>query len=453
MKLNKLLISAAALLCGAALSAQTASIHGYMDYTNFGLGQAFNTSSATDAWTYTSPSAEFGSFYNGRTELNVNVSAANFQFNTGVRLDASGGTWYNLYHVVGMENSDGDGYQTTPIHQMNMKVQFFNQQVSLYTGKFEEWNNGFIYNGWQLGGQFVRNVADRDNGQHFTGIEVTPYKVNGLRLMVGLPVIPGWGNGLQYGTSNQWKNLYKKVMFLGSYKLMKQNIVFNMGYRPGTYYTGVYAYDTADGATTNYFGEAFLQADLPALIPGVKLNTTYDFRYRKNTTVGKLATAHYFGISGNCTPLANLNLNFEDRIVYCDDHYVATNEKLLYNILGIGLTYNIKGKPYAIGLNTNVTYAQDANGTCYTGGDGQLSVGGSYADGYAMTTDWMTSAAAAGSGAPGRYFGLYAYPYFQKNFNNGYFRAGLEIQYTNYHVTTTTQNVTYRIPAAFCFWF
>ena len=228
MKLNKFLISAAALLCGAALSAQTASIHGYMDYTNFGLGQAFNTSSATDAWTYTSPSAEFGSFYNGRTELNVNVTAANFQFNTGVRLDASGGTWYNLYHVVGMENSDGDGYQTTPIHQMNMKVQFFNQQVSLYTGKFEEWNNGFIYNGWQLGGQFVRNAADRDNGQHFTGIEVTPYKVNGLRVMVGLPVIPGWGNGLQYGTSNQWKNLYKKVMFLGSYKLMKQNIVFNM---------------------------------------------------------------------------------------------------------------------------------------------------------------------------------------------------------------------------------
>jgi len=346
MKLNKILIGAAAMLAGAVLTAQTASLHGYMDYTNFALGQEFNTSDSTDTWSYSDPSAEFGSFYNGRTELNLNVTAANFQFNTGVRLDASGGTWYNLYDVVGMANDDEDGWQTTPIHQMNMKIQFFNQQLAVYTGKFEEWNNGFIFNGYQLGGQFVRNLADRDFGQHFTGLEVTPYKITGLRLMLGLPIIPGWGNGLQYSASNQWKNLYKKAMFMGSYKLMKQNIIFNFGFRPGTYYTGKYYYNDLDGATTNYFGEGFIQADLPALISGVKLNTTYDIRYRKNAQTEKYTTLHYFGISGNISPAANLNINFEDRVVYADDHYVATNEKLFYDILGLGVTYNLPGKPY-----------------------------------------------------------------------------------------------------------
>jgi len=196
---------------------------------------------------------------------------------------------------------------------------------------------------------------------------------------------------------------------------------------------------------------------MPSLISGVKLNATYDIRYRENTTVDTYTTLHYLGISGTTTPVANLNVNFEDRVVYADDHYLATNEKLFYNILGLGLTYNLPGKPYAIGLNSAFTYAQDASGTCYSGGDGQLSIGTSngsnWSDDYAMTMDWMTSAANAGSGAPGRYIGAYAYPYFQKNFSNGYFRTGVELQYTNYHVTATTQNLTYRVPFAFCFWF
>lgn len=453
MKLNKIILGAAAMLLGTAAFAQTAAIHGYMDYTNFGLGQGFDTNSDIDTWSYTKPSAEFGSFYNGRTELNLNVTAANFQFNTGVRLDASGGTWYNLYDVVGMENKDGDGWVNTPLYQMNMRVQFCNQQLAVYTGKYDEWNNGYIFNGYQLGGQFVRNLADRDNGQHFTGLEFTPHKVTGLRLMAGVPIIPGWGNGLQYSTSNQWENLYKKVMFMGSYKFMKQNIILNFGYRPGTYYTGKYEYNKKDGATTNYFGEAFIQGDFPALISGVKFNSTYDFRYRTDPTTGKFTTAHYFGISGTTSPVANLNINFEDRVVYADDHYIGVNEKLIFDKLGIGVTYNLPGKPYVIGLNTAFSYAQDANGTCFTGGDGKLSVGGAYCDEYAMTVDWMQSAASAGSGAPGRYVGVYAYPYFQKTFNNGYFRSGVEVQYTNYHVTKTTQNLTYRVPVAFCFWF
>jgi hypothetical protein len=457
MKLNKIVLGALALLAGSSLAAQTVSLHGYLDYTNFGLGQAFNTSSATDSWTYTEPSAEFGSFYNGRTELNMNVTAANFQFNTGVRLDASGGTWYNLYNVVGMANSDGDGWQTTPVYQMNIKAQFFNQQLAVYTGKFEEWNNGYIYNGYYFGGQFVRNLADRDLGQHFTGIEWTPHQITGLRMMVGVPIIPGWGNGLQYSESNQWDNLCKKAMFMFSYKWMQQNITFNGGFRPGTYYTGKYYYYDKDGSTTNYFGEGFIQADLPTLFSGVRLNTTYDIRYRKNETVDTYTTLHYFGVSGTTSPIPNFNINFEDRIVYADDHYVATNEKLLYNNLGLGLSYNIPGKSYVIGFNTNFAYAQDANGTAYSGGDGQISVGTSdganWNDDYAITSDWMTSAASAGYGAPGRYIGVYAYPYFQKNFNNGYAKIGIELQYTNFHVTQTTQNLTYRVPVALCFWF
>ena len=453
MNAKKIILSVAAIAAGALLTAQTVTFHGYMDYTNFALGQQFSQASADADWTHTEAAAEFGSFYNGRTELNMNVSAANFLFNIGVRLDASGNTWYNLYHdVTQTVDSDGDGtvdsYATTPFYQSNMRVGFLNDQMFVYTGKFEEWNAGYIFNGYALGGQPIQNLADRDAGQHFTGIEFAPYALSGFKAIVGVPILPIAGNGVQDVASNEWKNLYKKAKFAFSYNILRAAMTIQGGWRPGTYFTGVYKYDTADGATTNYFGEAYLQADMPHLIPGVPLNATLDVRYRNNETVDKETFAYFFGVSGQIKPVSNIVINFENRVAYADDHYIAVNEKLVYDMIGANVAYSIVGKPYVIGMQLNGMYAQDANGSVFS--SGRMSC--AWLD-YSMSSDWMDCAASPASGAPGRYISVYGYPYFQKNFGNGYFRAGVEVQYSHFSTTNTTQSLIYRIPCAMCFWF
>lgn len=458
MKLNKIFsLSGALLAAGALASAQSVSLHGYMDYTNFAAAQNFSQAGSEADWEHTDCFAEFGSFYNGRSEVNANVTAANFEFNIGVRLDAAGNSWYNLYHDVTQLNEDEDGYANTAVHQMNMKIGFLNDQLLVYTGRFEEWNAGYVFNGYAMGGQPILELASRDAGQYFTGVEYVPYAVPGLRVLAGLPIIPVAGNSVQTTyAGNNWKNLYKKVKFVASYNWLRPNVRFNVGFRPGTYYTGIYAYDSADGATTNYFMEGFLQADMPTLVPYVKLNATYDFRGRTNDTVGKFTTAHFLGISGQVDPMilpSGLNIFFENRTAYADDHYVATNEKLLWDALAVNTSYALNGTPYSVGFNVIGRYAQDANGTSYAGGDGQYSNQGSWCADYDMTTDWITAAASAGSGSTGRYWSVYGYPYFQKGFQNGYFQVGVELQYTHFHVTDTTQKFAYRVPVKFCFWF
>jgi hypothetical protein len=455
MKVNKILLSAAAFAAGALLSAQTVSFHGYMDYTNFAVGQ--ENQNLTDSSTkWTEPSAEYGSFYNGRTELNMNVSAANFLFNIGIRLDSSGNSWYSLYHDVTQTVTTYDasgagtaGYAATPFHQMNMRVSFWNDQIFFYTGKFEEWNAGYVFNGYALGGQPVLEIASRDAGQHMTALEFCPQFVNGLKVFAGVPILPVSGNGLQYTTTNQWKNLYKKVKFAAQYKL-PIGITFNALYRPGTYYTGIYKYDTADGATTNYYSEGTLQADMPYLVPGVPLNATFDIRYRHNDIADKEAFLYSLGISGQVKPISNLTVNFENRFAYADDHYIAMNEKLMYDILGADVIYSFAGTPYQVGASVRGIYAQDANGSVYASGGQQNDKTRCE---YNMTIDWFDAANAPTSGSAGRYITVYGYPYVQKNFANGYARLGVEIEYSHFQTSNTTEGLAYRVPFATCFWF
>lgn len=447
MNAKKIILGAAALAAGAVLSAQTVSFHGYLDYTNFAVGQE-NTNLGTDEWT--KASAEYGSFYNGRTELNMSVTAANFLFNVGIRLDSGGNSWYSLYHDVTQTNDDDDGYAVTPFHQMNIRASFLNDQIFVYTGRFEEWNAGYIFNGYALGGQNIRNLADRDNGQHLTAVEYCPQFVSGLKILAGLPILPVSGNGVNYWTGNQWQYLYKKVKLVAQYKL-PIGVTFNGGWRPGTYYTGLYDYDTADGATTNYFGEAYVQADMPYLVPNVPLNASFDLRYRKNDTVDKEVFAYYLGVSGQVKPISNLTVNFEDRLFYADDHYIATNEKLVYDILGLNAAYTFAGTPYQIGMQLNTMYAQDANGSSFA--DATSRISSDWCDDLAMSSDWMDTATLPPSGSAGRYFTIYGYPYVQKNFANGYARTGIEVQYSRFQTSKTTEGITYRVPVAMCFWF
>jgi hypothetical protein len=438
MKKIALIIAMIAIACCAF--AQTAALHGYMDYTNMAVGQEFQQAAGSNKFTATEASAEFGSFYNGRTEANLVVDAANFQFNLGIRLDASLDTWYDLYKG----SSDAGNLANIIFHQGNMRVSFLNDQLRVYTGKFEEWNCGYIWGGYVLGGQNIRNVADRDNGQHFTGLEVAPYAVNGLRFMVGFPILPVSSNGVNYSEANQWKNLWKKVKLMASYKL-PTGIAFNVGYRPETHLEGKTEY-SAD----SLFGEAYLQFDAPYLIPAVPFNASFDFRYRKVDAIGKLATMYYFGISGKAPAIGNLNISWEDRFAYADDHYLNLNEKLIYNILGLDLSMPITGTDFTWGVATRFMFGADANGTAFSG-DGRVN--SSYCDDFALDWDWMPFSAHPATGSSGTYIGAYAYPYIQKGFANGYFKTGIEVQYMRQSTANSTQSIGYRVPVALCFWY
>lgn len=451
MKLNKLILSAALVAAGALATAQTVSFHGYEDYSFFPGVQSFTTTSDTDTWSYTDVYADEGSWYNGRTELNANVTAANFQFNLGVRLNSSLGSWYDLYRDQVAYDSTKDAiYNSTLFHQGNMTVSFFNNQVRAYLGKFEEWNLDYVYNGYQFGGQEILELASRDVGQHFTAVEVSPYKIPGFKALVGVPIIPANGNGtdltLEY---NNWKNLWRTAKLAAQYKVQALNLTFNFGFRPGLYCTS-YTYTPAtDFSTTSVCGEGYLQADMPSIIPGVKLNATYDMRYRYNTTVEKWTTAHCFDVSGQFSPLGNVTVNFENRTGYAAAHYAATNDVVFHEWVGAGATYNIPGTSYVAGLALNGIYAQDTNGTIFSGG-GMSAAGRIYWD---LTVDGMPCAANPTSGSTGRYIVAYAFPSFQKNFQNGYVKSGVELQYSRFSSANTTQCVAWRVPMMFCFWF
>lgn len=470
MKLNRIILSAAALFIGAFACAQSVTLHGYNDYTVFGIGQQF-ARQGTGAWDHTEASAEYGSFYNGRTELNLNAVAANLNFNIGVRLDSALGEWYNLYYDYDTSHSIGgtgdDNYKfATMFHQANLSASFWNGQIVVYTGKWEEWNCGYIYNGYVLGGQNIRDIASRSEGQYFTGLEWIPafQPLAGFRILAGVPLAPG------YADEDNWNILYKKTKLHAQYRWQKYNIVVNAGWHPGEYYTGVRD-DKAESVTNSFsksaFGEAYVQLDFPTLFQYFRFNASYDIRYRtaeatkfNGSIESKFTTAHYIGFSGQTNIIPTWTFNFEDRLFYADDHYIVENTKVLFNIAGLAVTKSIPSTSYKIGFNTNFMVAFDNNGKAFST-SGRISSG--YADDYAMGCDWMqactesTSDAGLGktleTGKPGRYFGCYAYPYFQKDFQNGYFQTGVELQYQRFESANSVDGFVYRVPFKFCFWY
>lgn len=443
MKMNKIICGAAALFAGALLSAQQVIFGGYNDYSVYPLGQDILT--GTDGTTsYSDPAAEVGSWYNGRTEFRMTVNAANFQFNGGVRLNASLGTWYGLYY-----DSSDSSKTATYFYQGNVRVGFLNDQLFLYTGKFEEWNGGYIQQGYAFADEKIRAIADRGVGEHMTALEWAPYRISGFKCLVALPIIPGVSDGVEYLTEENWSLLYKKLKFAASYKWLRPNILFTAGIRPGTYYDGVSGYD----GTTNYFGEGWFQTDLPTLIPGIKLRESYDIRWRKNDDTGKYTTAHYLGISAQMNPIPNFTLNVENQAYYAAEHYVKTNEELFYDKLGFGASYPLKGTPYTVGLNMQGMYSTDANGCEYTSGSYY-----NWSDDFGMSVAALTAAAKPGYGMfgeriSGHYYSVYANPYISKGFSNGVVTLGFECLYSYFTGTGATSGFSYRIPLNIGFWF
>lgn len=422
-------------------NAQIAAIHGYTDYTNFPLGQTFSKDTEGE-WSHTDPSAEFGSFYNGRTELNSYVDAANFHFVLGVRLDASLGSWYENYNTA--DEADGTAGTSTYFHQGNLRVDLLKGQFRIHTGKFEEWNCGYIADGYVMEAQNIRNLADRDQGQHFSGIELLPYGIRGLSLIGGFPVLPVDGNGINYAEHNKWKNLLKKIKLMGKYQFDNAMTVA-AGLRPETHYEG-----TENYSEDSYFSEFWLQLNSPKASDSFAWNATYDFRRRDVEEVGEKAFMHFGGISGRINLTDNLALKAEYRLAYASEHYIVENEKLFYETLGLDASYNIPNSSSTLGLKFVRASARDSNGTLF---DTDARIQGNYSDDLAMTVDWMPHADAPGAGSKGSYHSFYFFPYYQKDFRNGHIRTGAEMQLTIFDAASETKAFGYRIPVAICFAF
>ncbi|MCH5294889.1 MAG: hypothetical protein J1F14_03180, partial [Treponema sp.] len=284
MKRLRFISGAALCLVAGAAFAQSVTFHAGVDFTTYGVTQDFRDTNGDKK--RSEPSAGYDP--DGSMTVDASVTAANFEFNLGLYFNADGGD---------EEYYDFSDQIYTPFYQGNMKVGFLNDQVNLYTGKFENFNAGYIAGGAVLGDQSITNLADSDYGQYLTGVEIAPYVVKGLRAFVGFPILPIHGNGIQLDEYNQWKNMIQKFKLAAQYKLPVEDLdaTVNAGFRLGTYYDGVEAVVDLDKeadktelglarATKNFtksvFGEGYVQAVLPGLLDVVDLTVSYDIRWR-----------------------------------------------------------------------------------------------------------------------------------------------------------------------------
>ena len=475
MKLQKVLIGAAALSLGSALCAQEIHIGGYVDYSSTLATQVVNKEPGADEWDATQVGAEFGPVQNGIHFLNLDATAMNVDFHTNVWIGAGLGPWYaDVPEYVDRTSYDGSGTYfsttdddaSTPIGQMWVCTHFIDDQLRFYTGNFASngWSAGYIFAGHVLGGQKISALAMRGTGDDsaFTGVEVLPRALNGFKAIVGFPVAPFTDS---YEKFNDWSHFIKSVKFMTQYRWLLYNVTFNAGVRPNSYMTNGDGYDFSGGDyTKSLFGEAFLQVDMPSLIYGVQMNASYDFRWREveengiNLKAAKdwstTTFAHLFQASAKFTSLVEgWTFGIEDRFAYYQPHYIAINEMAIYNVLGINGEHPIPGTSYAFGFNTQFMYGQDANGTA--NGYNKPSYFDAYAsDLIAFDANFMglDGEAAPSSGSAGRYFSVYGYPYVQKNFANGYTRLGVELQYKHLETSDVLEAFAWRVPLTLTFW-
>ena len=469
MKTNKLILGVAALSLGSLAFAQSVSFHAAADFTTYGISQEFKSSSekiytndngnATDS-THTDPYSGYDP--DGNMKIDVNVRAANFEFNLGLYFNADGGD---------EEYYDYSDNINTPFYQGNMKVGFLEDQVKIYTGKFDDFNAGYIEEGYALGSQSITNLADSDFGAYLTGLEFTPYAIKGLKFFAGFPILPTWGNGIPTDfEANNWKYLGKKVKLAAQYTLPENlglpfPLTVNAGWRPWTCYDGVDQgeYQTlTETFTKSQFGEAYLQVLLPNIVPDfLSLNVSYDIRYRDSSyTNVKLETeevtalAHMFGISADLNLIEELALSVEDRFYYAGDDYLASDEKMIYDVLAASVEYAVPAKPFSIGANIAGTFAADVDGSAFSTSNGYAEIDSYYFDGVQMGCNDMLTADTTGLTKASTYLGAYLNPYLKVRFDNGALTIGAELQYTCFFDEDVTNTAfTYRIPVGLSFAF
>jgi len=458
MKLNKLILGAASLaLCGGAF-AQSVAFHAGVDYTVWGASQSFYNDDGEKDNTKNSA----GYDPDGNMTVDVSVKASSFEFNLGLYFNADGGDEEYIDY--------SDGGKGTPFYQGNMKVGFFNDQVNVYTGKFEGFNGGYIEEGAVLGSQYITNLADSDYGPYLTGFEFVPSFVSGLKLFAGFPILPIRGNGIQADEEyNQWKYLGKKIKVAASYQLPIEDVdmTVNAGFRPGTYYDGVDNAGTMSTFTETFtksaFGEGYFQVLMPGLADIADIVFSYDLRYRdeeyttiRGTKKEHTTFAHTIGISGAMTLSDQLSLAVEDRFMFADDDYIHADEKMIYNILAVNGEYALPGTQISLGADVAGIFAADALGTAFADDDGTGKIKNTaYAScsDIALTLNDMATANLLGGDAT-TYLGAYVKPYFKYNFSNGAVVAAFELAYTRAFTSDVSNTcLSYRVPVGIKFEF
>ena len=459
MRLSKIILSAATLSLSLVVTAQQVHVGGYADFSSTAAAQVISKKGDAN-WEHTDVFAEFGPVQNGIHFLNLDATARNVDLHTGVWLGSGIGPWYSSIEYYDRTSYDGTADNTVPLMQLYLVTHFFNDQLRFYSGGFagNGFNAGYVFGGYAGASAHVDALAMRGENSDaaFSGLEVQPLAISGFRMIAGFPVAPVITH---FDEFNELKNLYKAVKFMASYKWMAQNITFNAGIRPHTYYTS----NAKADYTESKFGEAFVQADFPSLFYNFPFRVSYDFRWRDQKSKAlknpsdeesvyewsQLSVANIFMASVNIPHLIpGWTLAIDDRFGYYGDHYIALNEKAVYNCLNFALSHNITGTPYMFGFNGAFMYGQDANGTSMSHDDALCS------DLISYSWNFMNGATNLQpiAGEPGRYMSVYVYPYIQKNFQNGRATFGVELQYSHLEAKNEIQSFTWRVPVGLAFW-
>ena len=203
---------------------------------------------------------------------------------------------------------------------------------------------------------------------------------------------------------------------------------------------------------------------MPSLFYGILMNMSYDFRWRKveesgeNLSTGKdwsaTVYAHMIQASTKFTSLVEgWEFGIEDRFAYYTPHYIAINETAIYNILGVNGSHRISGTSYQVGFEAQFMYGQDANGSA-NGLDKPENFDAYCSDLISFDANFMglDGQKAPATGTAGRYFSIYGYPYFQKNFANGNVKIGLELQYKKLKTSNILEAFAWRVPMGVVFW-
>ena len=459
MKLNKLIFGAAMMTAALSCASAQAALHGKVDFTNNCAEQEFSKTGA-EKWDASDVKAGFDA--DSSTTVDLKLNAANFEFNLGMKLNSSADKKGDAYTSI------TEDYAQTVFYQGNMKVGFWTDQINVYTGKFEDFNAGYIEDGYAMGTQNISNLASSGQGQYFTAINVSPFSIpalRGLNVLVGIPVVPVRGNGVNYGATNSWYSkdangkfeysLAQKVKAAVSYEI-PELVKVNAGFRPGTYYTGVKNYSAKDETfKTNYYSEGFVQACFPSLVEGLAFNLSYDIRYRKaeytnraNETTEKTALAHMGAVSAEYAVMDNLTLACEDRFFFAGDDYAVADDKVLADVLALNVNY-ILNERWSFGAGLAGFYAVDARGTA-------LAANGDYFDGFDFDNFGFSylGSLAGTEGKSNKYVGVYANPYAKLSVSSGDITLGVKVDYGfATDGSNNKMNLSYSVPVGFKFVF
>jgi hypothetical protein len=436
-------------LAAAFSMAQSVALHGYLDYTNF-LVSAYGLQNGSDMWLQSQYTASYGSWYSGRTEVRLAVDAANFQFNAGMRLSNSLGTW------------------VTPVasevfYMGNIRADFLDGQVRLFTGKFEEEAFGYRWttlaagtlmgNHWGVSnfmhwlGQSTMDNLGYDP-QYLTALEVRPAFIDGLSVIAAVPIsINGLYPNLPTGAiavADYWQNILPRFKAGVSYFVSPINATFKAFYFNGDDFR--YADNVAAGIVRgDCHRDINVEMDMPNVANiGLGLRAAYDLQLY-TATAG--AMKHNAIISAAFTAIPHLFVALDYRFAYASNYYTAANSVMM-NKVWVKATYE-PVKNFIVGLQGNAGVMTDSSGQIgapdISGDDGDL--------GFSLSNSGHTLNTLVIDGTTGLGLGFGVNPYAQLNFSNGFVSLGFDIQYIGYTSATTNMALSFAVPLTVVFWF